>query len=95
MAANGYPGTPEKGGRIGGIEMAEAGGAKVFHAGTALEDGGLVASGGRVLNVTARGHSVADAQRRAYRAVEAIEFPAGFCRGDIGWREIAREKLGD
>jgi phosphoribosylamine--glycine ligase len=95
MAANGYPGTPQKGGRIGGIQEAEADGAKVFHAGTALEDGDLVASGGRVLNVTARGRSVAEAQLRAYRAVEAIDFPAGFCRSDIGWREIAREKLGD
>jgi phosphoribosylamine--glycine ligase len=90
MAANGYPGTPEKGGGIGGIELAEATGAKVFHAGTALAGGRLVASGGRVLNVTARGHSVAEAQAGAYRAVETIDFPTGFCRSDIGWREIAR-----
>jgi len=91
MAANGYPGTPEKGGPIGGIEAAEAGGAKVFHAGTALDAGRLVANGGRVLNVTARGRSVAEAQANAYRAVDAIEFPTGFCRRDIGWREIERE----
>jgi phosphoribosylamine--glycine ligase len=94
MAASGYPGTPAKGGEIGGIELAETTGARVFHAGTALEGGRLVASGGRVLNVTARGHSVADAQHKAYRAIEAIEFPTGFCRTDIGWREIAREKPG-
>lgn len=91
MAANGYPAAPEKGGAIGGIEAAEATGAKVFHAGTALRDGALVAAGGRVLNVTARGGSVAGAQAAAYRAVDAIEFAQGFCRRDIGWREVARE----
>jgi phosphoribosylamine--glycine ligase len=92
MAANGYPGTPEKGGAIGGIAAAEAKDAKVFHAGTALNDGVLVASGGRVLNVTARGASVTEAQARAYAAVDALDFPTGFCRRDIGWREVAREK---
>ncbi|HYD23225.1 MAG TPA: phosphoribosylamine--glycine ligase [Croceibacterium sp.] len=91
MAANGYPGTPEKGGAIGGIEAADARGAKVFHAGTALVDGRLVARGGRVLNVTARGSSVAEARANAYRAIEALDFPTGFCRRDIGWREIERE----
>ncbi len=91
MAAKGYPGTPEKGGKIGGIERAEAGGAKVFHAGTALRDGHLVAHGGRVLSVTQRGQSVAEAQHKAYLAVDEIDFPTGFCRRDIGWREIARE----
>jgi phosphoribosylamine--glycine ligase len=91
MAANGYPGTPEKGGAIAGLEAAEATGAKVFHAGTALEDGRLVANGGRVLNVTATGATVGEAQRAAYRAVDAIDFPGGFCRRDIGWREVARE----
>ena len=91
MAANGYPGTPEKGGAIGGLEAAEAGGAKIFHAGTALDEGQLVANGGRVLNVTARGHNVAEAQQAAYRAVDAIDFPTGFYRRDIGWREIERE----
>ena len=65
MAANGYPGTPEKGGAISGIDAAEAGeGVKVFHAGTALNDGALVANGGRVLNVTALGSSIAEAQAR-------------------------------
>jgi len=92
MAANGYPGTPEQGGRIDGIAAAEAGGAKVFHAGTALGgDGVLKATGGRVLNVTATGKSVRQAQGRAYEAIDAIDFPTGFCRRDIGWREVARE----
>jgi len=90
MAAKGYPGTPEKGGAIA-LEDAEAEGAKVFHAGTALKDGALVANGGRVLNVTACAPSVTEAQARAYAAVDAISFPSGFCRRDIGWREVARE----
>jgi phosphoribosylamine---glycine ligase len=92
MAAQGYPGAPKKGGRIDGIAAAEAGGAKVFHAGTALgADGELSANGGRVLNVTARGSSARKAQSRAYAAVDALDFPEGFCRRDIGWREVARE----
>ena len=92
MAANGYPGTPEKGGRISGLEAAEATGATVFHAGTALQDGALIAAGGRVLSVTARGATVRDAQAAAYAAVDRIDFPTGFCRRDIGWREVAREQ---
>ena len=92
MAAHGYPRTPEQGGAIGGIESAEAGEAKVFHAGTSLAEGKLIASGGRVLAVTARAPSVAEAQLAAYRAVDAIDFPSGFCRRDIGWREIEREQ---
>lgn len=94
MAANGYPGTPDKGGAISGIDAAEgtAPGIKVFHAGTALADGALVASGGRVLNVTALGGSIAQAQVRAYAAVDALSFPSGFCRCDIGWREVEREQ---
>jgi len=91
MAANGYPGTPETGGAIAGIDKAEAIGAKVFHAGTRMEGDTLVASGGRVLNVTALGDTVKEAQEAAYRAVDAIDFPTGFSRRDIGWREIARE----
>jgi phosphoribosylamine--glycine ligase len=91
MAADGYPGTPVKGGTIRGIESAEAGGARVFQAGTALADGKLVASGGRVLAVTATGASVAEAQAAAYAAVDRIDFPTGFCRRDIGWREVERE----
>ncbi|WP_300112509.1 phosphoribosylamine--glycine ligase [Sphingobium sp.] len=91
MAANGYPGTPEKGGRIAGLDAAERAGAKIFHAGTASRNGSLVANGGRVLNVTATGNSVAAAQAAAYAAVDAIDFPSGFCRRDIGWREVDRE----
>jgi len=87
LAAKGYPGTPEAGGAIGGLDRV---GAKVFHAGTALEDGALVAAGGRVLSVTATGATVAEAQRAAYAAADRIDFPSGFCRRDIGWREIAR-----
>jgi phosphoribosylamine--glycine ligase len=91
MAARGYPGTPEKGGAIGGLDRVPEG-VKVFHAGTAVADERLVANGGRVLNVVARGASVAEARARAYAGVDAIDFPAGFCRRDIGWREVAREK---
>ncbi len=93
MAARGYPGTPDKGGRVGGIDVAEAGGGIVFHAGTALESGALVANGGRVLNVTALGGSVREAQAKAYAAVDALDFPGGFCRRDIGAKEVARESL--
>lgn len=91
MAARGYPGTPETGGAIGGIAAADATGARVFHAGTRAEARGVVAAGGRVLAVTARAPSVKQAQAAAYRAVDAIDFPTGFCRRDIGWREVARE----
>jgi len=91
MAANGYPGMPEKGGAIHRIADAEAGGVRVFHAGTARKDGLIVAAGGRVLNVTATGKSVTEAQARAYAAVDKLDFPGGFCRRDIGWREVARE----
>lgn len=92
MAAEGYPGTPKKGGRIDGIPAAEADGAKVFHAGTALGiDGALTANGGRVLNVTAKGASVREAQARAYEAVDRLRFPDGFCRRDIGQKEVDRE----
>ena len=93
MAANGYPGTPEKGGTIGGIADAEGDGAKVFHAGIARNaEGQLIANGGRVLNVTATGKTTAAAQAAAYRAVDALDFPTGFCRRDIGWREVEREQ---
>ena len=91
MAAKGYPATPEKGGASRGIADAEAGGVRVFHAGTARDDRTLVAAGGRVLNVTATGKSVTEAQAHAYAAVDKLDFPSGFCRRDIGWREIARE----
>ena len=94
MAAKGYPGTPEKGGAID-LSGVELGAAKVFHAGTALKDGALVANGGRVLAVTACAPSVTEAQAKAYAAVDAIRFPTGFCRRDIGWREVAREAAGE
>jgi phosphoribosylamine---glycine ligase len=89
MAAEGYPGTPQKG---GAIRIGDVGAAHVFHAGTALAGDALVANGGRVLAVTARGTTVSEAQARAYTAVDAIDFPTGFCRRDIGWREVARER---
>ncbi|QGN55103.1 phosphoribosylamine--glycine ligase [Novosphingobium sp. Gsoil 351] len=91
LAASGYPGVAKKGGRIDGLAAAELDGAKVFQAGTALCEGALVANGGRVLNVTALGASVREAQQKAYRAIDLIDFPDGFCRRDIGWREIERE----
>ena len=94
MAGKGYPGKPAGGGAIGGIDAAEAAGAKVFHAGTALRGGQLFANGGRVLNVTATGPDIAAARTAAYTAVDAIDFPSGFCRRDIGWREIARDAVG-
>lgn len=94
VAAKGYPDAPVKGGAISGIAAAEAGGAKLFHAGTALKDGQLVASGGRVLNVTARAATVGAAQQAAYAAVDKLEFVDGFCRRDIGWREAEREAKG-
>ena len=93
MAAKGYPGTPEKGSVIRGIERARAlDGVEVFHAGTALKDGEIVAHGGRVLAVTATGRTVTEAQEKAYRAVDLIDWPGGFCRRDIGWQAVARER---
>jgi phosphoribosylamine--glycine ligase len=89
MAAKGYPGTPSKGGAISGLGQK---GARIFQAGTAQKGGKLVADGGRVLGVAALGQTVAEAQRAAYRAIDGIAFPTGFCRRDIGWREIARLK---
>ena len=92
VAARGYPGTPASGGAIRAIEAAEqVEGVTVFHAGTALGAAGLVASGGRVLAVTAVAESFANARARAYRAVDQIDFADGFHRRDIGWRELARE----
>lgn len=90
MAAKGYPGTYEKGDEIRGLDKAEDGSATVFHAGTARRDGRTVAAGGRVLGVTATGRDVAEAQAAAYRAVDRIDWPGGFCRRDIGWRALAR-----
>jgi phosphoribosylamine--glycine ligase len=93
MAANGYPGIPEKGTAIRGIDRARAlDGVEVFHAGTAEVDGAIVANGGRVLAVTATGATVTEAQRKAYAAVDLIDWPGGFCRRDIGWQAVAREQ---
>ncbi|MBL8588697.1 MAG: phosphoribosylamine--glycine ligase [Methylobacteriaceae bacterium] len=93
MAAKGYPESPEKGAAIRGLERAAAvEGVTITQAGTALKNNLLVAAGGRVLNVTARASSVAEAQRRAYQAVGLIEAPGLFCRRDIGWRAVERER---
>lgn len=89
MAADGYPGPPRKGTVIGGLDgLPETSSAIVFHAGTAARDGQIVANGGRVLNVTARGATLADARDAAYAMVDAIDWPGGFCRRDIGWRAL-------
>ncbi|RUV20394.1 phosphoribosylamine--glycine ligase [Mesorhizobium sp. M7A.F.Ca.MR.245.00.0.0] len=92
MAARGYPGTPEKGSVIRGVEDAASDGVQIFHAGTAINGGALVANGGRVLNVTASGATVGEAQKRAYAALDRIDWPDGFCRRDIGWQAVAREQ---
>jgi phosphoribosylamine--glycine ligase len=92
MATKGYPGDYGKGSRIDGLKAAaEIDGVEIFHAGTALKDGKIVANGGRVLNICASGKSVAEAQRRAYEAVDRIDWPEGFCRRDIGWQAVVRE----
>lgn len=92
MAANGYPGAYEKGSEIKGVNAAEGqDDIVVFHAGTKKDGETLTATGGRVLGVTAMGTSVTDAQSKAYNAVDAIEWPGGFCRRDIGWRAVERE----
>jgi phosphoribosylamine--glycine ligase len=93
MAANGYPSAYEKGSVIGNVDRAaKKTDCQIFHAGTKVEDGTLKAAGGRVLNVTALGPSVAEAVGRAYQAVDLIDWPQGFCRRDIGWRAIERER---
>lgn len=93
MAAKGYPGDYVKYTEIRGLEKAGAmEGVQVFHAGTAEKDGKIVATGGRVLSVTATAFNVAEAQCRAYAAVDAIDWPEGFCRRDIGWRAVQRLK---
>ncbi|MFK3890947.1 phosphoribosylamine--glycine ligase [Sphingomonas sp. NPDC079357] len=88
MAAENYPATPRTGGTIGGIDAAQADGAVVFQAGTALKDGRLVSAGGRVLAVTATGTDVPAAQRAAYAAVAKVDFPTGFFRSDIGAKAV-------
>ena len=93
MAATGYPGAYHKGSAIAGLKAAGADDdVVIFHAGTKRDDGQVVANGGRVLNVTALGATVGEARRRAYAAVDAIDWPDGFCRRDIGWRAIERER---
>jgi len=95
MAAKGYPGSYLKDTPIGGLKEASAvEGVEIFHAGTRREGGRLVAAGGRVLNVAARGRTVTEAQRRAYTAIAKIDWAGGFCRSDIGWRAVARERDG-
>jgi len=93
MATRGYPGSYSKGSIINGLDDAdEQENVTVFHAGTAQSNAEIIATGGRVLNVTALGATVSEAQSRAYNAVDAIDWPEGFCRRDIGWRAIEREK---
>ncbi|MEM6499411.1 MAG: phosphoribosylamine--glycine ligase [Pseudomonadota bacterium] len=91
MAANGYPAAPETGSEIEGLASIDDDAVEVFHAGTANEDGRIIATGGRVLNVTAVGTTVSEAQTKAYSAIDNIEWPGGFCRRDIGWRAVQRE----
>jgi len=93
MAAKGYPGAYAKGSLIEGLsDAAQVEGVEIFHAGTRRDGDHIVANGGRVLNVCARGNSVAQAQQRAYAAVDKIKWSDGFCRRDIGWQAIARER---
>jgi phosphoribosylamine--glycine ligase len=91
MAANGYPGDYKKGTAIEGLDdAAKVEGAQIFHAGTKSDDGRILANGGRVLNVCGMGRTVAEAQQRAYAAVDQIKWPDGFCRRDIGRRAVER-----
>jgi phosphoribosylamine---glycine ligase len=95
MATKGYPGDYANGTRIEGLDdAARVEGVEVFHAGTIAKDGTILANGGRVLNICATGKSVTEAQRRAYEAVDRIKWPQGFCRRDIGWQAVEREKMG-
>jgi phosphoribosylamine--glycine ligase len=93
MAAKGYPGPYAKGSVIEGLaDAATVEGVEIFHAGTKQDGSHVVANGGRVLNVSALGKTVSEAQARAYAAIARIRWPEGFFRHDIGWRAIAREK---
>jgi len=92
MATKGYPSGYEKGSEIKGLDELRSEILEVFHAGTKQESGRILANGGRVLNVTALGQTVADAREQAYAAIEKIDWPEGFCRSDIGWRAIVRER---
>ncbi len=94
MAAKGYPGSYAKGSVIEGLDPAAAvEGVEIFHAGTREDGGRILANGGRVLNVIALGANVTQARDRAYQAVSRINWPGGFCRHDIGWRAVEREKI--
>jgi phosphoribosylamine---glycine ligase len=94
MASNGYPGSYRRGTEIRGLERAaEVDGVEVFHAGTRRDGDRILAEGGRVLAVTARAPTVGEAQARAYRAVDLIDWPEGFCRRDIGWRAVAKDRI--
>ncbi|WP_043062683.1 phosphoribosylamine--glycine ligase [Brucella anthropi] len=96
MAAEGYPSNVKKGSVVRDLDKLEGiDGVKLFHAGTAEKDGSIVASGGRVLNITAIADTVAEAQARAYEAVKLIDWPGGFYRSDIGWRAVERETQAD
>jgi phosphoribosylamine--glycine ligase len=89
LAARGYPGAYEKGSVIRGLDaLPEDSVQMTFHAGTTARDGAVTATGGRVLNATARGATLAEARDRAYALVDAIDWPEGFCRRDIGWRAL-------
>jgi phosphoribosylamine--glycine ligase len=91
MASNGYPGDYKKGSEIRNLAAAEkVANVTVFHAGTKADGNRILATGGRVLGVTATGTTIATAQEAAYRAVAAIDWPGGFCRRDIGWRAVER-----
>jgi phosphoribosylamine--glycine ligase len=91
MAAKGYPGAYAKGSEIKGLDAAaRERGVQIFHAGTRRDGTRILADGGRVLGVTARGRDIRQAQERAYAAVDAIDWPGGFCRRDIGWRAVER-----
>ncbi len=92
MATRGYPASYEKGSTIRGIRNLNSDTVQIFHAGTRRSASGYAANGGRVLNVTALGADVSQAQARAYAAVDRIDWPEGFCRRDIGWRAVEREK---
>jgi phosphoribosylamine---glycine ligase len=93
MAAKGYPGPYARGSVIEGLDAAGAvEGVEIFHAGTKQDGGKILANGGRVLDVSAIGKTVREAQARAYEAVARIRWPEGFCRHDIGWRAVQREK---
>jgi phosphoribosylamine--glycine ligase len=92
VAVRGYPVSAPKGSEIRGVDGQDSDELVIFHAGTARQGGRLVANGGRVLNVTALGRTVAEAQARAYAAIDRIDWPEGFCRRDIGWRAVERDR---